>query len=183
MRRHQHAYRTAFAFAQAQFHFYTPLLEIQLERHQCVPLQFDLLLQMANLAFMRQQAAGAAGIFIKDIPLLIWADVHAFQDDLTIINICPGILQVDPAGTQAFDLGADQFNAGSSASMTKYSWRASRFGQSPFAGLFLCHQAHLLSKLFSPATRKSIPLRGIQYNAVKSFCQAKSGVTFRRGLP
>lgn len=61
---------------------------------------------------MRQQAAGAAGIFIKDIPLLIWADVHAFQDDLTIINICPGILQVDPAGTQAFDLGADQFNAG-----------------------------------------------------------------------
>ena len=50
-----------FAFAQAQFHFYTPLLEIQLERHQCVPLQFDLLLQMANLAFMRQQAAGAAG--------------------------------------------------------------------------------------------------------------------------
>ena len=101
-----------FAFAQAQFHFYTPLLEIQLERHQCVPLQFDLLLQMANLAFMRQQAAGAAGIFIKDIPLLIWADVHAFQDELTIINICPGILQVDPAGTQAFDLGADQFNAG-----------------------------------------------------------------------
>ena len=37
---------------------------------------------------------------MKDIPLLIWADVHAFQDDLTIINICPGILQVDPAGAQ-----------------------------------------------------------------------------------
>ena len=56
-----------FAFAQAQFHFYTPLLEIQLERHQCVPLQFDLLLQMANLAFMRQQAAGAAGFAVEDL--------------------------------------------------------------------------------------------------------------------
>ena len=40
-----------------------------------------------------------------------------------------------------------------------------------------------LSKPFSPTARKSIPLRGIQYNAVKLFCQAKSGVTFRRGLP
>ena len=149
------------------------------------PLQFDLLLQMANLAFMRQQAAGAAGIFIKDIPLLIWADVHAFQDDLTIINICPGILQVDPCRRAGFLTSVPTSSTPvSSASMTKYSWRASRFWAITFfAGLFLCHQAHLLSKLFSPAARKSIPLRGIQYNAVKSFCQAKSGVTFRRGLP
>ena len=62
----------------------------------CTPCSLICCCKWRISLFMRQQAAGAAGIFIKDIPLLIWADVHAFQDDLTIINICPGILQVDP---------------------------------------------------------------------------------------
>ena len=139
---------------------------------------------MANLAFMRQQAAGAAGIFIKDIPLVVGTDMHSLYQQFTILNIDPAVLQVDPSGTQALDLRTFQFNAGFQRFDDKILVaRFTVLGNHLFAGLFLCHQAHLLSKPFFPAAHKSIPLRGIQYNAVKSFCQAKSGVTFRRGLP
>ena len=52
--------------------------------------------------------------------------MDALGDQLAVIDVCPGILQVDPSGAQAFDLGAYQLDACFQCSMTKYSWRTSR---------------------------------------------------------
>ena len=75
-------------------------------------MQLDLLAQAANLRFVRQQPPRAARVFVEDVALLIGADVDPFCYQLAVIDIRPGILEVYPTGAQAFDLGADQLNAG-----------------------------------------------------------------------
>ncbi len=103
-----------------------PFFKVKRERHQRVALQLDLLAQAANFRFVRQQPPRAARVFVEDVALLIGADVDALGDQLAVIDVCPGILQVDPSARRLLTSVPTSSMPVSSASMTKYSWRASR---------------------------------------------------------
>lgn len=75
---------------------------------------------------MCQQTPRTARVLVEDVALLIGADVDALGDQLAVIDVCPGILQVDPSGAQALDLGAYQLDACFQCLDDKYSWRTSR---------------------------------------------------------
>ena len=89
-----------FTLAQAQLQLDTPLFKVERKRNQRVTLQLDLLPQAADLAFMGQQTAGTARIFVKDVAVVVGADVHALYDQLAVVNVGPGVFQVGSAGTQ-----------------------------------------------------------------------------------
>ena len=61
---------------------------------------------------MHQQAAGAARLFIKNIALLIGADMHPQYGHLSVLDDAERVLQVDIAQTDGFDFGARKFDAG-----------------------------------------------------------------------
>lgn len=101
-----------FALAEAQLQLDPPALEVERERHQGVALQLDLLREPPDLVFVRQQLAGAHRIPVEDVALFVGADVHALHHQFAVLHLDPGVLEVDRAGAQAFDLGAHQGDAG-----------------------------------------------------------------------
>ena len=60
---------------------------------------------------MHQQAAGADRVPVEDIALLIGADVHPVDQHLAVLDDTVGILQVDVALADGFDLRAAQLEA------------------------------------------------------------------------
>ena len=66
---------------------------------------------LANLRFMQQKPSGAKRVFIKDIPLLVWADVHVVNKSLSILNLDVAFLQAALTHAQAFYLCPCQRNA------------------------------------------------------------------------
>ena len=95
---------------------------------------------------MGQQTAGTARIFVKDVAVVVGADVHALYDQLAVVNVGPGVFQVGSAGTQAFDLGADKLDACFQGFHHKVLVAGLTVqGNHLFAGFFLSHEAHLFS--------------------------------------
>ena len=71
--------------------------------------------------------------------------MDALGDQLAVIDVCPGILQVDPSGAQALDLGAYQLDACFQCLDDKvFVAHLTVDGNHFFPTLVLCHRAHLL---------------------------------------
>src|SRR5699024_7883100 len=77
-----------------------------------VALQFALLAQAADLAFVGQEPPLPGGVGVEDVAVVVGGDVHTFDDQLAPVDVHPAVLQVDPAGPQALDIGALELDVG-----------------------------------------------------------------------
>ena len=137
-----------FALAQPNGNLHTGPLQIDRQRNQGVTILFHQPIQPEDLPFVHQKAARAHGIFIKDIPLLIRADVHPQNKQFPVFDATIGIFQVEPAGPNGFHLGARQGYTRFVGLFHKKSCRAFLFCASSFVPsaiarppfcLFLCY--------------------------------------------
>ena len=101
-----------FALAQAQLQLDPSVLEVEGQGNQGVALELALLVQAADFAFVGQQPPFPGGIGVEDVAVVVGGDVHPLDDQLAAVDVHPAVLQVDPAGPQAFHLGAFEFDAG-----------------------------------------------------------------------
>lgn len=97
--------------AKSHLHLDVRAFEIQLQRHQRIALLRHKAEQFEDLLFVHEQAAGAKRIAVEDIAVLVGADVHLTHKQFPVVDGAVGILEIDRAGTQALDLGAEQLNA------------------------------------------------------------------------
>jgi len=75
--------------------------------------------ELADLPLVQQQALGTVGVAVEDVALLIGGDVEAVGIDLAVLGDAEGILQVQRAGADGFDLRAEQLDAGLAAVLHK----------------------------------------------------------------
>ena len=101
-------------FTAAKSHLYLDVraLEVQLQGHEGIALLRHQTEQLKDLLFVHQEAAGTKGITVEDIAVLIGADVHLAHEQFPVIDGAVGVLEIDIARPQAFDLGAKQLNTG-----------------------------------------------------------------------
>ena len=101
-----------FALGKTDFQLHAGVLEINGQGDEGVAVLLDLAEQPQDLPLVHQQTAGAAGILVEDIALLIGADVHPQNGELTILDDAEGILQIHIALTDGLDFGARKLNTG-----------------------------------------------------------------------
>ena len=124
------------------------MLEIKRERHQRIALQLALLVQTPDLTFVRQKPPDTHRILIEQVAVVVRADVHPLYQQLAIFNIYPAVLQVDPAGPQAFHLGAFELHTGLQRFQNKIFVARFAVGGDALGRRALlcgCHAARLLS--------------------------------------
>jgi len=92
--------------ADAKLQLHPAVLQVDLQRDERIPLPGYLPLQLADLAFMQQQALGPERVGVEDAALFIWADVHPFHQNLAAMDAGVTLLQVHPALTDGLDLRA-----------------------------------------------------------------------------
>ena len=101
-----------FASAKAEKHFDVLALEVQLEWNERIALARDKTDELHDLPFMKEKLFFAQGIAVKDIALLLGADMYAEGKDLAVPYVAVGVLEIGTPGTQGFDLRAEQSNTG-----------------------------------------------------------------------
>ena len=101
-----------FALAQAHLDLHPAALEVDAQGDQGIAVLLDLAEQAHDLALVHQQTAGAAGIHIEAVAVVVRGDVHLIEDELAVLDAAPGILQIQGTLTNGFDLRAHQFDAG-----------------------------------------------------------------------
>ena len=99
------------ALAQAYLHLHPGAAPIEAQGDEGVAVLLDLRKQPSDLPLVHQQAAGAAGLPVEDIPLLVGADVHPVEGHLPVLDGAEGVLQVHVAQADGLDLGAGQLDA------------------------------------------------------------------------
>ena len=97
--------------AKPYLHLDVRALKVQLQGHQRIALLCHQAEQFEDLFFMHKQAAGAKRITIEDIAVLVGADVHLAHEEFPVVDGAVGVLEIDRAGAQTLDLGAEQLNA------------------------------------------------------------------------
>ena len=111
-----------------------------------------LLVQPPDLVFVCQKPPDTQRVLVEDVAVVVGRDVHALDQQFAVLNVHPAVLQVDPAGTQAFDLGALELNAGlqrfqNEILMARFAVGGDGFGRRALLGG--CHAARLLSPFSS----------------------------------
>ncbi len=84
-------------------------------------------------------------VAVEHIALVVGADVHTAKDQLAVVHVHPGILQVYGAGAKAFYLGADQLNAGFKRFDHKILMAGLAVDRDLFGPCSVCHCIVLLS--------------------------------------
>ena len=97
---------------QAQLHLHAGVFEVDGQGDQGVTILLLHGVELADLPLVQQQALGTVGVAVEDVALLIGRDVEAVGIDLAVLGDAEGILQVQRAGADGFDLRAEQLDAG-----------------------------------------------------------------------
>ncbi|MPM10155.1 hypothetical protein SDC9_56480 [bioreactor metagenome] len=61
---------------------------------------------------MQEKNTFAQGIVVEDVAVLIRADVHSKDHKLSVFDLTVAVLEIDTAGSDRFDLSADQSDSG-----------------------------------------------------------------------
>ena len=98
------------ALGQADLQLDPGPLEVDGQRDEGIAVLLDPAEEPHDLPLVHQQPAGAAGVLVEDVPLLIGADMHPKDRYLPILDQAEGVLQVHIAQTDGFDLCARQLD-------------------------------------------------------------------------
>ena len=131
-----------FAFAQTNLNLDIGALKIKRKRDQRIPLLFHKTKKAQDLAFMHQQAPHTHRILVEDISFLIRADMHLLDQQFTVFNITPGILQVRTVLPKGFHLSSSQFNPCLIGLFHKIGMTYLTVFTNGFERFFLCHTSH-----------------------------------------
>ena len=100
-----------FALAQADLHFNSAVLKVQAYRNQRITRLLDNSVKAVDFLFVHEQFSYAHWVAVEDIALLIRGDMHTVYENFALDNRTPAVLEVDPALTDGFYLGAEQLDA------------------------------------------------------------------------
>ena len=95
---------------------------------------------------MHQQPPRPYRIAVKDVSVLIGADMHAADKQLAVLHGAEGILQIDLTGPDGFDLRARKLDPGLEAIQHKVFMKSlAVIGNLLYALLLRRHAVHILS--------------------------------------
>jgi hypothetical protein len=101
-----------FAFASADFDFDTGAFPVGAEGGEGEAFLEGEGDEFADLAFVEQEAAGAAGLVLGVAGFVVGLDIEVIEPDLVAIDAGEGVGEVDFALADGFDLGATEFDSG-----------------------------------------------------------------------
>ena len=99
------------AYAHAQVQLHAAVLQIHVQRHQCVALALHRAAQLADLTLVEQKTLGPQRVGVEDVALLIGADVHALNEDFPVLDHSEALFQVHLALAHGLDFRAFQLDA------------------------------------------------------------------------
>ena len=82
--------------------------KVKREGNESISLLCHQTAKLHDLLFVHQKLSIPQRLSVENVALLIRADVHSHHKELSVLDGAIGILQVDRALTNAFDLGAEQ---------------------------------------------------------------------------
>ena len=100
------------AFAQAQLHLDAAVLEVQRQGNERHAVLHHAGVELEDLPLVHQQTPGPHRILIKNVPVLVGADVHAPYEKLPVLDGAEAVLQIDLPGADGLDLRPGQLNPG-----------------------------------------------------------------------
>jgi len=127
------------ALTQPKLDLHAAVLEIQAQRDQRHAVLHHARVQLDDLALVHQQPPGPHRIQIEDIAVLIGADVDAADEELAILDRTVGVLQIDVAAADGFDLGPGQLDAGLEALQNKVFMKGLAVSADLLRALLLWH--------------------------------------------
>ena len=134
------------ALAQAQLHLDAAVLEIQRQGDQRDAVLHDAGLEFQYFPLVHQQALGAHGVTVKDVAVLVGADVHAAGEKLTVFDGAEGVLEVYLPGADRLDLGPEKLDPGLKALEHEIFMKRLAVGCDLLGSRLLRHAAHFLSR-------------------------------------
>jgi len=99
-------------FGHADLQLGFAVLKIEFGRHQSQALFLNLADQLPDFVTMQKQSAHPQRIGIFAVAELVRADMHVADEDLTVADAAVGLLEVDLAGAQRFDLRPFELESG-----------------------------------------------------------------------
>ena len=100
------------SLAQSQLHLDPAVLKIKRQRDQRDTVLHHAGLKLQDLPLVHQQAARPDRIPVKDVSVLIGADVHAPDKKLAVLDGAEAVLQVYLTGADGLDLRTRQLDPG-----------------------------------------------------------------------
>lgn len=100
-----------FTTGEAYLDLYQSIFDVYLQGHQGIALFLYLCPQLIDLVSVKQKLSGAQRLFIKDVALLVWADMHAIHPDFTLIDSYECFFDGDFALADGLDFRAEELDA------------------------------------------------------------------------
>ena len=100
------------AIAQAYLDLHPTALEVDAQGDQGEAVLFDLAEEPHDLPAVHQQPAGATGVRIEAVAVVIGGDMHLVKDHLAVLDAAPGVLQVQGTCPDGLDFRALQLDTG-----------------------------------------------------------------------
>ena len=100
-----------FASTKRDFYLDTRVFQINGEGNDGIALQLDLGIQPHDFSLMQEQSTGPQGVLIKNVTLLIGADVHLSDPQLAILDGAPSLFEIECAETNGLYLRARQLDS------------------------------------------------------------------------
>lgn len=101
-----------FTLAQTNFDLDSAALEVYRKGNKGVAILLHLAVQAHDLPLVHEQSAGALGIGIEAVAVLVGGDVHLVNEQLAVLDTAPGIFQIQGALANRLDLRAAQLDTG-----------------------------------------------------------------------
>ena len=100
-----------FASTEPELNLYARAREIEREGNKGNSLLRDETEKLEDLALVHQKLALTHRVAIEDISVLIGTDVHTDDEKLAVLEVAVGVLEIDRACAQTFDLRAEKLDA------------------------------------------------------------------------
>ena len=100
-----------FASAESDLYLEAGAFEVDLKGDQGIALLGDESLELHDLLFVHEESAVAKRLAVEDVAVLVGTDVDADGVELSVNDLTVGVLEVDAAAADAFDLGAVELDA------------------------------------------------------------------------
>ena len=100
------------SFGQSNLHFYKTSFEVYFHWNNRVSFLRDLTDHLLNLFLVHQKLAPPERIFVENISLFIWADMHTIEDHLPIFNMDKGFLDAALAHAHGLYFGSSKSDTG-----------------------------------------------------------------------
>lgn len=94
-----------FALRYGELQLHLTVLQVQLGRDEAIAIGLRERAELTNLALVKKKLSFAKRIAIEDIALFIRADMHADDENFSVLDLGIGVLNIDFSHTNTLHLG------------------------------------------------------------------------------